>query len=84
MMKLKLKYKVGDKLTIKKSNNYWKDIEAILQKTNRIVTVKKMVDIAGKNYYILEEVRAYWDDSDIEELAPELEPISRFDLMEFE
>lgn len=87
-----MKYKVGDKIKIKENQEYYEGLENLIQRANRIFTIKEVVknDHYCNDHYALEGVEAHWYDYEIEGLAPEPEKFfeltitTRFELMDFE
>lgn len=86
-----MKYKVGDKVKIKKDQNYYEVLEDLVQRANRIFTIKEVTQNDHYcDYYIFEGVKAYWHDYEIEGLVPEPEKFfeltttDRFELMDFD
>lgn len=74
-----MKYEVGDKVRIKKGV-YYQSLIPILEKTNWIVTIKRI----GENYYRLEEEADHrWEDRHIEGIVLKAE-MTRFELMDFD
>ncbi len=78
-----MKYKIGDRVKIKKDKEIARDVVIILQKIDRIVTIKKVLG----EHYIMEEVRAHWPEDYVEELELSTKEffspmINRFELME--
>ena len=81
-----MKYKIGDKVRIKK--NYMGPLNAMIKlkelNTNRVVTIKKVCDY----FYYMEEIKWGWRDEEIECLVSvkdykEPEPItSRFEILD--
>ncbi len=84
-----MRYKVGDKVVLKNNSKkedieIARDIEKMLEKINRTVTIAKVLG----EHYAMKEVRAHWAEKYVKGLAPEpkLKPksviITRFELME--
>lgn len=88
-----MKYKIGDRVIIKKDDHYSPDAKRALKKINYIGTIKEMLgekdDIDNEGYYILEKLGWRWREHHIEGISLELEKlfspiIIRFELMDFE
>ncbi len=78
-----MKYKVGDKVVIRISADWHKGIvDSINKLPNRVATIKE-VDEETCDYW-MEEIEWNWTANDIVGLVPEPEPITRFEMMDFE
>jgi len=85
-----MKYKVGDKVKLRKDRLFIPDAEESIKKTNsnRIVTIKEVENTHCPEYYLVKENHFGWTDDMIECLAEEykeeiFEPIlSRFELLD--
>ena len=78
-----MKYKIGDRVKIKKKSTYSPDAITDLKKVNYTVTIKKVEE----GYYIMEEISEWgWVDDNIERLIPEVISLfpttKRFELMD--
>ncbi len=82
---MKLKYKVGDRVRIRRDLLWGKNIlEDFNKLPNGVVTIK-VVATWSPYYYFMEEIGYGWQESEIEGLeeVPVLD-ISRFELLDFE
>lgn len=78
-----MKYKIGDRVIIKKNDEYISYAQKRLREFGYVATIKEVEN----SFYLLEEIKCYWEEEDIEELFLSVkeffEPITiRFELME--
>ncbi len=81
----KMKYKVGDKVRIKRNFLWDYDVLIAFDKlSDGVATIKGLHDVITFDYY-MEEIGYGWKDSDIEGLEVVFTPIvSRFELLDFD
>ncbi len=76
-----MKYKIGDRVILKIEKRWQKRVvNAVNKLPRRVATIKEANKEFGE--YYMEEINWEWKCIDIEGLASE--PITRFELMEFE
>jgi hypothetical protein len=85
-----MKYKVGDRVILKKRASFTDDVHKDLEKLpRREVTIEDVVEDTCLPYYYMNEIEYEWYEDEIECLVKEkkclpIPVITRFDLMDFE
>jgi hypothetical protein len=74
-----MKYKVGDRIRVKKKYGYRDDIMETLIRTNYVLTINRIVE-SGSYYEMIEENLATWHEMYIEDLYDPIE--NRFEILD--